>query len=313
MSDNRQLTNPHAYPFPGWQESWGIAPAVSFTEADGGYIRQLLQQLGNLSEAARLQSADNLRVILKGLSGQTISFRPSEENAAHPASNTRHFGVLPPYIEFNPDLWERYPAEDATQLSQAHWEFKGWKIPPVEHVPDTFSAYGFAPPEQLLLRELAQYAEFNRAYLKFVESRELFADESLLDDAEAINRVASNEKDAIVRYENPGMRSAIPGFIARNTEYSDLAESFSQTPGNLPKVSGAERHALEVATRIQHTGARSAGESGNQDRENFFEAFNGYLRQKNFSQDQVLLINQFLEQNLGRSYSPETDSCESQL
>jgi len=313
VSDNRQLTNPHAYPFPGWQESWGIAPVVSFSGDDDGYIRQLLQQLGNLSEAARLQSADDLRVLLKGLSGQTISFRPSEENAAYPASNTRHFGVLPPYIEFNPNLWERYPAEDATRLSQAHWEFKGWTFPPVEHVPDRFSAYGFAAPEHLLLRELAQYGEFYRAYLKFVESRELFADESLLDDAEAINRVASNEKDAIVRYENPGMRSAIPGFIARNTEYSDLAESFSQTPDNLPKVSESERYALEVATRIQQTGAMSAGESGKQVRDNFFEAFNGYLRQKNFSQDQVLLINQFLEQNLGRSYSPEADSCESQL
>lgn len=307
MDDSRAARN-----FPGWDDAWGVSPRIVIRTDDQDYAVALLRELGYLSAAAQRSEADALRCQLKQLSGVTISFVPAGENEARPAVDSRHFGLMPPYIEFNPYLWERYPAEGSEQLSEGGWHWRGFVIPPLEKLDAAYSSYGIASPEQLLLRELGQYAEFYRAYRKFSEAGLRFSDEDLVKEAKAINLVASNETDAILRYEDTPMLSVTPRYIAHSIEdASDIKHLLAQKNGS-PDVPESQRNALNVALHMRTAAAEEIGvdeSSSSLDSclNGFPERFDRLLTQAGFSSDQQSLIRHFVEcsfDGLNKEVSP---------
>jgi len=272
------------FEWPGWDKSLGAAPVIVLDKPPAPeQLEKFNQQLANIADLSRPQSAGALRDQLKAMSGEPIHIALLQGHDAQSLHNLtgslRNADYIQPgdqpQIRFNPEAWGKYPAKGAQELEAPHdpsvmqrikadygtASMKDEGLKEINATRGKYAEYGISPPEQQFIHELGHYAMFAEAkhiYDKGLASalnnaRYLeFSDPAYQQAKALIDKSTGPQGEVYVtdHYEVPAMKSISPGFIERDSRYYASGMMLPEGKNGVPDLPKEDQKALENALKI---------------------------------------------------------------
>lgn len=266
----------HQGDWPGWDASLGAPPVIHYDASPDPAQQQKFEQvLDNIAALSRSQTAHALRDQLRNVSGETLHVTLMDEHDLTELNNLTQAGTarnqFQPSMQFNAESWGKYPAAGAQEIVapstslpaklqlQASYGPDASTEPAMreinQHYRGQYSAYGIAPPEQQFIHELGHYIEFNKAKAAFDDALSHYSPGTKFPDPgdpvyskiDAILRQGTDEAYVIRTYENPSMRSAVPGYVERDTRYYGGGMQMPEGVKGIPELEPGDQDALKRA------------------------------------------------------------------